>query len=174
MNKKEETSNAEQNKTIDTLKENYIRRIDEVDSFSKRFATVCTEINTELLYGWLNIAQHCLDIQKKYSRQYSGGWKYPSDMATKIIKQNTNAWIQTVHNIDSICIDSMKNMKSNLAGINKGSTQCIQNMERFYEIYKNNSDNYNSNDEDVSKNTLASKTISEISKSQDKQSDSKK
>lgn len=133
---KQEISNAEQNKTIDALKENYIRIIDEVDSFSKRFATVCTEINTEFLYGWLNITQHYMDLQKKYSGQYMG--LYSSDIAAKIIKQNTDAWIQTIHNIDSICIDSMKNMKNNLAGINKSSTQCIQNMERFYDIYQNN------------------------------------
>ena len=42
-------TNTEQNQTADTLKENYIRRIDEVDSFSKRFATMWSEINTEFL-----------------------------------------------------------------------------------------------------------------------------
>ena len=57
-------TNTEPNKTADTLKENYIRRVDEVDSFSKRFTTMCSEINTEFLYGWLNIAQHYVDLQK--------------------------------------------------------------------------------------------------------------
>lgn len=153
-------TNTEQ--TIDTLKENYIRRVDEVDSFCKRFATMCTEINAEFLYGWLNTAQHCLDLQKKYLGQYSG-W-FPSDMAAKVIKQNTETWIQSVHNVDSICIDSMKNMKNNLSGINKSSTQCIQNMERFYDIYKNNSN--------ASKNR--NEATSEIPKSQSKSADSKK
>ncbi len=141
-------TNTEQNKTADTLKENYIRRIDEVDSFSKRFATMCSEINTEFLYGWLDIAQHCVDLQKKYSGQYSVG--FPSEIAAKVIKQNTQAWVQAVDNIDSICIDGMKNIKNNLAGVNKGSIQCIQNMERFYNIYKNSNTSQNPNKEVVS------------------------
>lgn len=141
-------TNTEPNKTADTLKENYIRRIDEMDSFSKRFTTMCSEINTEILYGWLNIAQHYVDLQKKYSGQYTVG--FPSEIAAKVIKQNTQAWVQAVDNIDSICIDGMKNIKNNLAGVNKGSIQCIQNMERFYNIYKNNHASQNPNKEVVS------------------------
>jgi len=140
-------TNTEQNKTADTLKENYIRRVDEVDSFSKRFTTMCSEINTEFLYGWLNIAQHYVDLQKKYSGQYSVG--FPSEIAAKVIKQNTQAWVQAVDNIDSICIDGMKNIKNNLAGVNKGSIQCIQNMERFYNICKNSNASRNPNKEVV-------------------------
>ncbi len=141
-------TNTEPNKTSDILKENYIRRVDEVDSFSKRFTTMCSEINTEFLYGWLNIAQHYVDLQKKYSGQYSVG--FPSEIAAKVIKQNTQAWVQAVDNIDSICIDGMKNIKNNLAGVNKGSIQCIQNMERFYNIYKNSNTSQNPNKEVVS------------------------
>lgn len=140
-------TNTEPNKTSDILKENYIRRIDEMDSFSKRFATMCSEINTEFLYGWLNIAQHCVDLQKKYSGQNTVG--FPSEIAAKVIKQNTQAWVQAVDNIDSICIDGMKNIKNNLAGVNKGSIQCIQNMERFYNIYKNSNTSRNPNKEVV-------------------------
>jgi len=141
-------TNTEQNKTADTLKENYIRRVDEVDSFSKRFTTMCSEINTEFLYGWLNIAQHYVDLQKKYSGQYSVG--FPSEIAAKVIKQNTQAWVQAVDNIDSICIDGMKNIKNNLTGVNKSSIQCIQNMERLYNIYKNSNTSQNPNKEVVS------------------------
>ncbi len=141
-------TNTEQNQTADTLKENYIRRIDEVDSFSKRFATMCSEINTEFLYGWLDIAQHCVDLQKKYSSQYPEG--FPSEITAKVIKQNTQAWVQAVDNIDSICIDGMKNIKNNLAGVNKSSIQCIQNMERLYNIYKNTNTSQNPNKEVVS------------------------
>jgi len=139
---------TEPTKTADTLKENYVRRIDEMDSFSKRFTTMCSEINTEFLYGWLNIAQHYVDLQKKYSSQYPVG--FPSEIAAKVIKQNTQAWVQAVDNIDSICIDGMKNIKNNLAGVNKGSIQCIQNMERFYNIYKNSNTSQNPNKEVVS------------------------
>ena len=139
---------AEPTKTADTLKENYVRRIDEVDSFSKRFATMCSEINTEFLYGWLNIAQHYVDLQKKYSGQYTVG--FPSEIAAKVIKQNTQAWVQAVDNIDSICIDGMKNIKNNLAGVNKGSIQIIQNLERFYNTYKNSNTSQNPNKEVLS------------------------
>lgn len=155
---KDQTNTEQQRKTIDTLKENYIRRVDEVDSFSKRFTTMCTEINTEFLYGWLNIAQHCLDLQKKYSGQYP--WWYSSDLATKVVKQNTEAWIQTVQNIDSICIDSMKNMKNNMVGENKSVTQCIQNMERFYDIYKNNNNASQNYDRDETSENPKSQTKS--------------
>ena len=134
-------TNTEPNKTADILKENYVRRIDEMDSFSKRFATMCSEINTEFLYGWLNVAQHYVDWQKKYSDQNTVG--FPSETAAKVIKQNTQAWVQAVDNIDSICIDGMKNIKNNLAGVNKGSIQCIQNMERFYNICKNSNTSRN-------------------------------
>jgi len=134
-------TNTEPTKTADTLKENYVRRIDEVDSFSKRFATMCSEINTEFLYGWLNFAQHYVDWQKKYSGQYTVG--FPSEIAAKVIKQNTQAWVQAVDNIDSICIDGMKNIKNNLAGVNKGSIQFIQNLERFYNNCKNNNTSQN-------------------------------
>ncbi|TAK23188.1 MAG: hypothetical protein EPO37_02785 [Nitrosarchaeum sp.] len=140
---KNETS-TDQHKTINALKENYIRRIDEVDSFYKRFVTMHAEINTEFLYGWLNTAQHYLDLQKKYSSQYPEWISF--DISSKIIKQNTEALIQTVHNVDSICIDSMKNMKSNMAKINKSSIQGMQNMERFYDIYKNSNTIQNNNE----------------------------
>ena len=152
-------TNAEQNKTVNTLKENYIRRIDEIDSFSTRFTSMCSEINNEVLYGWLNIAQHCLDLQKKYSYPYAS-W-FPSDITSKVIKQNTEAWIQAVHNIDSICIDSMKNIKNNLAGVNKSSVQCIQNMGRIHDICKNNNTSPNPNKEVVSEIMLKSGTTSE-------------
>jgi len=137
-------TNTEQLKTIDALKENYIRRIDEVDSFYKRFTTMHADINAEFLYGWLNTAQHYLDLQKKYSSQYP--MLIPFDITSKIIKQNTEALIQTVHNVDSICIDSMKNMKNNMVKINKSSTQCMQNMERFCDIYKNSNTIQNHNE----------------------------
>lgn len=141
-------TNTEQNQTADTLKENYIRRVGEVDSFSKRFTTMCSEINTEFLYGWLNIAQHCVDLQKKYSGQYPVG--LPSEITAKVIKQNTQAWVQAVDNLDSIYIDGMKNIKNNLAGVNKGSIQFIQNMERFYNICKNSNTSQNPHKEVVS------------------------
>jgi hypothetical protein len=89
-----------------------------------------------------------VDLQKKYSSQYPVG--FPSEITAKVIKQNTQAWVQAVDNIDSICIDGMKNIKNNLAGVNKSSIQCIQNMERFYNIYKNSNTSQNPNKEVVS------------------------
>ena len=86
-------TNTEQNKTADMLKENYIRRVDEVDSFSKRFTTMCSEINTEFLYGWLNIAQHYVDLQKKYSSQYPVGFPSESNASAIAVSRPSMATI---------------------------------------------------------------------------------
>jgi len=124
---------------IHTLKEDYVKRINEVDAFSKRFSNMCVECNTEFLYGYLNIAQHYLDSQKKYSSQ-SPGFYFP-DLIKSVIKQNTEAWIQTVQNIDSVCIESMKNMKNNLRTLNQNVVLFFNNSERIYDIYEDSQQN---------------------------------
>lgn len=114
---------------LHTLKEDYSKRIDEVDAFSKRLANMCVEVNTEFLYGCLDVVQHYLDAQKKHSNQYP--WWYTPDFISNIIKQNTKAWIQSVQNVDTVCIDSMKNLKNNLRSLNKNTVLFIQNTEKI-------------------------------------------
>ena len=119
---------------IHTLKEDYSKRIDEVDAFSKRLANMCVEVNTEFLYGCLDVAQHYLDAQKKCSGQYP--MMYSPDFMTGVIKKNTEAWIQAVQNIDTVCIDSMKNMKNNLRSLNRNAVLFVQNAERITDVGK--------------------------------------
>jgi hypothetical protein len=120
---------------IHTLKEDYSKRIDEIDAFSKRLMNMGVELNTEFLYGCLDVAQHYLDVQKKYSGQYPV--LYSPDFMTRIIKKNTKAWIQAVQNIDTVCIDSMKNMKNNLRSLNRNAVLFVQNAERITDAGKN-------------------------------------
>ena len=120
---------------IHTLKEDYSKRIDEVDAFSKRLTNMCVEVNTEFLYGCLDVAQHYLDAQKKCSGQYP--MMYSPDFMTGVIKKNTEAWIQAVQNIDTVCIDSMKNMKNNLRSLNRNAVLFVQNAERITDGDKN-------------------------------------
>ncbi len=120
---------------IHTLKEDYSKRIDEIDAFSKRFTNMYVELNTEFLYGCLDVTQHYLDVQKKFSGQYP--MLYSPDFMTGIIKKNTAAWIQAVQNIDAVCIDSMKNMKNNLRSFHRNAVIFVQNTERLADAGKN-------------------------------------
>ena len=123
----------------DILNENYARRIEEVDAFCKRFSNMCGEVNTEFLYGWLNLVQHYVDMQKTYKNPYIGN--FTPQIMTDMIKKNTEGWIQTVHNIDTAAIDTMKNLKNNLRAINNGSIVCIQSIERCYKLLENTKQN---------------------------------
>jgi hypothetical protein len=133
---KHESPPTQHEKFLHTLKENYVRRIDEVDSFSKRLSNMCVEVNTEFLYGCLDVTQHCLDFQKKFSNQFP--WLYNPDLMTNVIKQNTEVWIHTVENIDEAYIETLKNLKNNLKSFHKNSGMFIDNAERIYEIYEKN------------------------------------
>jgi len=125
--------NMHQEKILDSLKENYTKRIEEVDVFSKRVTQMCADVNSECLYGYLNLIQHYLDLQEKYSTRYFG-WIVP-DFMSDVIKQNTETWIQAVQNTDSVCVEGLKNVKNNLKAANKNATLCMQSFERASKIY---------------------------------------
>jgi len=132
---KNETNTDQKEQVLDSLKENYVRRIEEVDAFSKHLSNACTDVNTEFLYGFLNLIQHYLDFQKKHANQYSG-W-YPTDLITNLVKQNTKAWIQAVENTDSLYIQGMKNIKNNLRALNRNSILYFQSAERVCDLCEN-------------------------------------
>jgi hypothetical protein len=132
---KKENLNVETESLVDFLKDNYVKRIDEVDAFSKRVSTAYSEVSTEFLYGWLNLTQHYLDLQKSYLNQMPT-LVYP-ELIRKITTQNTEVWIQAVQNIDNICIDCLKSMKNDLRAINKNSVLFFQNARKMYDIYSN-------------------------------------
>lgn len=132
MSKNEQS--MEQEKFLDSLKENYVKRIEEVDAFSKRFTQMYAEVNTEYLYGYLNLVQHYLDLQKNYSNRYFE-WHIP-DFMSDVIKQNTETWVQAVQNVDSVCIEGLRNVKNNLKTVNKNATLCLQSFERASKIHE--------------------------------------
>lgn len=129
--KMDKTETGQNEEFLNALREEYSKRIDEVDAFYKRTTNMAVEVNTELLYGCLDTIQHYLDLQQKYSGQFP--WLYSSDLMTKVIRQNTRAWISSIQNIDILCIDIMKNMKSNLKTLNKNTVQVIQNAQKIAE-----------------------------------------
>jgi hypothetical protein len=120
-----ETKTGQYNEYLHTLREDYSKRIDEVDAFYKRMSNMGVEVNTEFLYGCLDVAQHYLDLQQEYSNQYP--WFFPSELLRNVIKQNTQAWTQTIQNMDSLGTDGMKNIKNNLRTLNKNTVQSIRN-----------------------------------------------
>jgi hypothetical protein len=130
-----ETKTGQYNEYLHTLREDYSKRIDEVDAFYKRMSNMGVEVNTEFLYGCLDVAQHYLDLQQEYSIQYP--WLYPSELLRKVIKQNTQAWIQTIQNMDSLGTDGMKNIKNNLRTLNKNTVQSIRNAEKIADTCRN-------------------------------------
>jgi hypothetical protein len=130
---KDESPSIRSEEFLNFLKDNYGKRIEEVDAFSKRVTGMCTETNTEFLYGSLNLMQHFLDLQKKFYAQYYIS-SVPDFMKT-IVRQNTDAWIQYVQNVDSTCIETMKNIKNNMKALNNNSALFIQNVERVFDTY---------------------------------------
>jgi len=120
--------------TFDAVKDNYAKRTDELDHFAKRLTNAYGDLNTELLYGSLNVLQHCLDLEEKHSQDFPL-W-YPSQLATNLVKQNTEAWIQAVQNVDTMYVESLKNIKNNVRAFNKNSNLFIQSVDRFYDFYK--------------------------------------
>ncbi len=130
-----ETKQTEQGKTIDFLKEEYTKRVDEADNFLKRIFGMYGQISTEFLYGSLNIIQHSLELQNNVSNQY-GNLLAPQFM-TGIVKQNTNAWIHFLQNIDTLYVESLKNLKNNMRAMNNNTIMCIQSIERGQRVFEN-------------------------------------
>ncbi len=131
-----EQINSEKNeKFSDLLKENYSKAVEEADMFSKRFTQTCADVNTEFLYGWLNIIQHYIDIQDKYAEENHVGLS--PNIMNPIIKKNTEAWIQSIQNMDSVSIEGLKNIKNNMKAINKNSVLLLQSIDRTSKIYEN-------------------------------------
>jgi hypothetical protein len=130
---KAEFSPTRSEEFLNFLNDNYGKRIEEVDVFSKRVTGMCAEINTEFLYGYLNLIQRFLDLQKKFYPQYYIS-SVPDFMKT-IVRQNTDAWIQYIQNVDSTCVETMKNIKNNMKALNNNSALFIQSVERTLDIY---------------------------------------
>ena len=134
LSPKEFTEEKVENKKLtDAVKDNYSKRIEEVDHFSRRLMNACCDLNTECLYGSLNIAQHFIDMQGNKSREFPA--LYPTDLMLNLIKRNTQAWSQAVQNMDSIYIEGTKNIKNNVRAMNKNSILFIQTLERIYSLY---------------------------------------
>lgn len=135
QSKKDNSEKIAENDLHDVVKDNYSKRIEEVDHFTKRLMNAYGEACTEFLYGSLNIAQHFLDMQQKYSSVFP--FWYSTDLLQNMIKQNTKAWSQVIQNADSIYVESWKNVKNNLRASNKNSILFIQSLDSVCDLGKN-------------------------------------
>lgn len=115
------------------IRENWMKRTDEIDSFSKRVLNSCEEINNEFILGCSNFVQHCLDLQKAYSNQFP--MFFIPDLTRKIIAQNTDIWVHYVQNFDSVCVDCLKGIKNNIRAYNNNMILFLQSMQKLYNIY---------------------------------------
>lgn len=131
----EQIHSKENEKFIDLLRKNYTKTVEEADMFSKRFTQTCADVNTEFLYGWLNVIQHYVDIQEKYAEE-NPVWYIPN-IANSIVKKNTEAWIQSIQNMDSVSIEGLKNLKNSMKTINKNAILFLQSVDRTSTIYAN-------------------------------------
>jgi hypothetical protein len=114
-----------------------------------------SQVNAEFLYGYLNTIHHSLELQNKLSNQY-GSMLVPQFM-TSIIKQNTNAWIHFMQNMDTVHIESLKNLKNNVRAINSNVILGIQSLEKGYGVFEKMQSNI--------KNEQKSETLQEQSES---------
>ncbi|QLH07458.1 hypothetical protein [Nitrosopumilus ureiphilus] len=132
---KHEIKSNEQEKTVDLLKEDYAKSIDEIDNLTKRVFGMCGQVSSEFLYGSLNVIQHSLELQNKMSNQY-GSLLIPH-IPTGIVKQNTTAWIHLIQNIDTLYVESLKNLKNNMRSINSNAVLYIQALQRGCDFFEN-------------------------------------
>jgi uncharacterized protein YutE (UPF0331/DUF86 family) len=158
------TKQIEQGKTTDFLKEEYTKRIDEVDNFSKRIFNMYGQISTEFLYGYLNIIQHSLELQNNVPNPYAN--QIDLQFMTGIVKQNTDTWIRFLQNIDTAYIESLKNLKNNMRTMNSNSVSYIQSVERGYVSFKNIQPNIKNKQESE---TLENQSVSQEIKTKNQQ-----
>lgn len=135
-NKNEEKLDQEKDdsnkKFFDELSDNYIKRTDEIDHFSKHSMNSYVDLNTEFLYGSLNTAQHYIDIQKKYSDQFPI-WYLPAQMQG-LVKQNTDFLVHIVENADSVYAVGLKFSKNYIKMVNNNFIRYLESFERLYEL----------------------------------------
>jgi len=127
------TKVLEKKEYVSELKDNYAKGIEEVDYSSKRLMNANADLNTEFLYGSLNIAHQYVDIQEKYLQNF------PIFSSTGLIidsvKRNTEVWINTVQNADSVNIEGLKNARNLLKAMNRNFILYLQSLERMYDYY---------------------------------------
>src|SRR5215831_3337204 len=83
---------------FEELKLNYGKRILELDSFSRHFSNTSSVFRSQYLSGMLDIIQHFIDVQKKFT-EYMPAF-YSDDIMISQSKIITQTWIQAIKNMD--------------------------------------------------------------------------
>lgn len=130
VNAKEEFKNE---KFFNEVNNNYGKRVGEIEHFSKHFFNLLTDLNAEFIHDCLNIAQHRVDMQKKYSSNFLT-W-YPSNLILNMMERNNQAWIQAVENTDSMYTNIFYNCKNLLRICNENYLQYMKYFGRNYENF---------------------------------------
>lgn len=130
---------AKNDRFFDQVNQNYAKRSDEVEHFSKHLFNLCADLNSEFINGCLNIMQHFVEIQKKHSDRLPM-W-YATDQTLNWMEQNNKAWLQAVENTDTVCSDVLNNCKGIMRMYNGNYQNCVQFFERNYEFALKNTPN---------------------------------
>lgn len=126
------TNENQNNEFLETLKSNYKRRIDEVDNFSKNFSISSADFRTQCLMGLSDMLQHYIDLQKKIVSGYPV-W-YDQDMMSRQSRMITEAWTNTIRNMNLLYSLSTDYWTKNMRLFHQGMMQSIQMTEMFNDM----------------------------------------
>jgi hypothetical protein len=130
------TKKSKNDEFIEQINQNYSKRVDEVEHFSKHLFNLCADLNSECLHGYLDTVQHLVELQKTYSGRFPV-W-FASNQVLGWMEQNNKAWTQIVENTDSMYTQFLNNCKDAIRMYNQNCQDCIQFFERNYEFaFKN-------------------------------------
>lgn len=130
------SANEKQNSEfLETLKSNYKRRIDEVDSFSRNFSNASADFRSQYMAGLSDLFQYYIDLQKKFTKGYPL-W-YDPDLMSRQSKMITKSLINTMHNMNSFYTSLLDFGTKSSRIFNQGMMQILQMTEIYHDIFEN-------------------------------------
>lgn len=119
---------------LETLKSNYIQRIEEVDNLSKHFSENSSHVRSECLTGILELSQYYIDLQKKFMSRYPK-W-YDDNLMIKNSQIITEIFTQTIRSMDSFYSAFFDYALKNLRSVDRIGMQMMQASERYYDMFE--------------------------------------
>lgn len=117
---------------FDQVNQNYAKRSDELEHFSKHLFNLCADLNSECIHSYLNTIQHFVEMQNKHSDRMPM-W-YPTDQILNWMEQNNKSWVQALENTDSIYTNVLNNCKNFIRVCSDTCQSSMQFFERNYEF----------------------------------------
>ena len=126
------TTEKQNDEFLETLKSNYKKRIQETDNFSRNFSNSSADFRSQYLTGLLDLLQHYLDLQKKFTKDYPL-W-YDTGLMSKQSKMITESWVNTMRNMDSFYNLLLEYGTKNLRIFNQAMMQMMQMTEMYRDM----------------------------------------